>query len=119
MVGQLRVGMVPLASLNPMQLIKPLAGKYPELQFSLLSLTSEQIIDGVSRNPAIWGICYLHHASIASFSTLSETPASEWGCRMINAIFSLPKVPPDWGDAGRITAWFLTKVHYRESIEMF
>ncbi|STW14330.1 LysR family transcriptional regulator [Klebsiella pneumoniae subsp. rhinoscleromatis] len=33
MVGQLRVGMVPLASLNPMQLIKPLAEKYPALQF--------------------------------------------------------------------------------------
>jgi DNA-binding transcriptional LysR family regulator len=44
-----------------MQLIKPLAGKYPALQFSLLSLTSEQIIDGVSRNQLDLGICYLQH----------------------------------------------------------
>ncbi len=90
MVGQLRVGMVPLASLNPMQLIKPLAGKYPELQFSLLSLTSEQIIDGVSVISSIWAFATFT-TSIASFSTLSGCRQREWGCCMINAIFSLPK----------------------------
>ncbi len=42
MVGQLRVGMVPLASLNPMQLINP-AEKYPALQFSLLSMTRSRL----------------------------------------------------------------------------
>ena len=70
MVGQLRVGMVPLASLNPMQLIKPLAEKYPELQFSLLSMTSEQIIDGVSRNQLDLGICYLHHVDSQLFNVV-------------------------------------------------
>jgi DNA-binding transcriptional LysR family regulator len=117
MVGQLRVGMVPLASLNPMQLIKPLAGKYPELQFSLLSLTSEQIIDGVSRNQLDLGICYLHHVDSQLFN-VKRLPQREWGCCMINAIFSLPK--------GRRTGkrwphyrWFSHKgMHYRESIEM-
>jgi DNA-binding transcriptional LysR family regulator len=70
MVGQLRVGMVPLASLNPMQLIKPLADNYPELQFSLLSMTSEQIIDGVSRNQLDLGICYLHHVDSQLFNVV-------------------------------------------------
>ncbi len=71
MVGQLRVGMVPLASLNPMQLIKPPAEKYPALQFSLLSMTSEQIIDGVSRNQLDLGICYLQHLDEGQFKMLS------------------------------------------------
>ncbi|MCD8726121.1 hypothetical protein LUD21_28085, partial [Klebsiella pneumoniae] len=47
MVGQLRVGMVPLASLNPMQLIKPLAEQYPALQFSRLSTAVTSILIGI------------------------------------------------------------------------
>ena len=78
MVGQLRVGMVPLASLNPMQLIKPLAEKYPALQFSLLSMTSEQIIDGVSRNQLDLGICYLQHLDEGQFK-IARLPQTRMG----------------------------------------
>ncbi|MFS1938695.1 LysR family transcriptional regulator [Vibrio splendidus] len=58
LVGSLRVGMVPLASQNPMQLIKPLAEKFPELRFQILSMTSEQIIDQLNRNQLDLGILY-------------------------------------------------------------
>ncbi|MCV5332282.1 LysR family transcriptional regulator, partial [Escherichia coli] len=36
LVGSLRLGMVPLASQNPMQLLKPLAQQFPELRFQIL-----------------------------------------------------------------------------------
>lgn len=85
MVGQLRVGMVPLASLNPMQLIKPLAEKYPALQFSLLSMTSEQIIDGVSRNQLDLGsvTCSIW-MNVCLRSPGCRKPG--WDCCTINAI---------------------------------
>lgn len=85
MVGQLRVGMVPLASLNPMQLIKPLAEKYPALQFSLLSMTSEQIIDGVSRNQLDLGIVICSIWMKVS-SRLLACRKPGWGSCTINAI---------------------------------
>ena len=94
MVGQLRVGMVPLASLNPMQLIKPLAEKYPELQFSLLSMTSEQIIDGVSRNQLdlASAICT---TSIAHYLT-SRLPKTRMGLLHDSRHFQFDAGIPEW-----------------------
>ena len=59
LVGNLRIGMVPLTSFDPMQLLKPLSQRYPELSFQLSSMSSEQIIDGLSRNDLDLGLCYL------------------------------------------------------------
>ncbi|STV99798.1 LysR family transcriptional regulator [Klebsiella pneumoniae] len=99
MVGQLRVGMVPLASLNPMQLIKPLAEKYPALQFSLLSMTSEQIIDGVSRNQLDLGICYLQHLDEGQFK-IARLPQTRMGLLHDKRHFDFSAGTPD-GDAWR------------------
>ncbi|HBT9970317.1 TPA: LysR family transcriptional regulator [Klebsiella pneumoniae] len=95
MVGQLRVGMVPLASLNPMQLIKPLAEKYPALQFSLLSMTSEQIIDGVSRNQLDLGICYLQHLDEGQF-TIARLPQTRMGLLHDKRHFDFSAGTPGW-----------------------
>ncbi|VDZ66916.1 Transcriptional regulator, LysR family [Klebsiella aerogenes] len=118
MVGQLRVGMVPLASLNPMQLIKPLAEKYPELQFSLLSMTSEQIIDGVSRNQLDLGICYLHHVDSALFN-VTWLPKTRMGLLHDSRHFQFDAGIPEWETLAGLPLGFLTKgMYYRESIEM-
>ncbi|MDU4226911.1 MAG: LysR family transcriptional regulator, partial [Klebsiella grimontii] len=118
MVGQLRVGMVPLASLNPMQLIKPLADKYPELQFSLLSMTSEQIIDGVSRNQLDLGICYLHHVDSQLFNVV-WLPNTRMGLLHDKRHFQFADAIPGWETLASLPLGFLTKgMYYRESIEM-
>lgn len=118
MVGQLRVGMVPLASLNPMQLIKPLAEKYPELQFSLLSMTSEQIIDGVSRNQLDLGICYLHHVDSALFN-VTWLPKTRMGLLHDSRHFQFDAGIPEWETLAGLPLGFLTKgMYYRKSIEM-
>jgi DNA-binding transcriptional LysR family regulator len=109
--------MVPLASLNPMQLIKPLADNYPELQFSLLSMTSEQIIDGVSRNQLDLGICYLHHVDSQLFNVV-WLPNTRMGCCMISVIIHL-MTRSGWDMLAALPLGFLTKgMYYRESIEM-
>jgi DNA-binding transcriptional LysR family regulator len=118
MVGQLRLGMVPLASMNPMQLIAPLADKYPELQFSLLSLTSEQIIDGVSRNQLDLGICYLQHVDAECFDVIPLMP-THMGLLHDLRHFQFSESPPDWSMLATLPLGFLTKgMHYRESIDM-
>lgn len=118
MVGQLRVGMVPLASLNPMQLIKPLADKYPELQFSLLSMTSEQIIDGVSRNQLDLGICYLHHVDSQLFNVV-WLPNTRMGLLHDRRHYQFADATPEWDTLAALPLGFLTKgMYYRESIEM-
>lgn len=118
MVGQLRVGMVPLASLNPMQLIKPLAEKYPALQFSLLSMTSEQIIDGVSRNQLDLGICYLQHLDEGQF-TIARLPQTRMGLLHDKRHFDFSAGTPGWETLATLPLGFLTKgMYYRESIEI-
>lgn len=118
MVGQLRLGMVPLASMNPMQLIAPLADKYPELQFSLLSLTSEQIIDGVSRNQLDLGICYLQHVDSACFDVIPLMP-THMGLLHDLRHFRFDQPRPDWAMLATLPLGFLTKgMVYRESIDM-
>jgi DNA-binding transcriptional LysR family regulator len=107
MVGQLRVGMVPLASLNPMQLIKPLAEKYPALQFSLLSMTSEQIIDGVSRNQLDLGICYLQHLDQRLFK-VARLPQTRMGLLHDKRHFT-SAVGRRTGRRWRLPLGFLTK----------
>jgi len=117
-IGQLRVGMVPLASLNPMQLIKPLADKYPELQFSLLSMTSEQIIDGVSRNQLDLGICYLHHVD-SDLLNVAWLPQTRMGLLHDKKHFQFDESIPDWETLAELPLGFLTKgMYYRESIEI-
>ncbi len=118
MVGQLRVGMVPLASLNPMQLIKPLAEKYPALQFSLLSMTSEQIIDGVSRNQLDLGICYLQHLDEGQFK-IARLPQTRMGLLHDKRHFDFSAGTPGWETLATLPLGFLTKgMYYRESIEI-
>ena len=118
MVGQLRVGMVPLASLNPMQLIKPLAEKYPALQFSLLSMPSEQIIDGVSRNQLDLGICYLQHLDEGQFK-IARLPQTRMGLLHDKRHFDFSAGTPGWETLATLPLGFLTKgMYYRESIEI-
>ncbi|OXE28558.1 LysR family transcriptional regulator, partial [Vibrio parahaemolyticus] len=70
LVGSLRLGMVPLASQNPMQLLKPLAQQFPELRFQILSMTTEQIIDQLNRNQLDLGMCYVDQVNTAYFDVI-------------------------------------------------
>ena len=118
LVGSLRLGMVPLASLNPMQLLKPLAQRYPELRFQLSSMTSEQIIDGLNRNQLDLGLCYLDQVDSRFFEVIRLT-ATRMG--LLHDVrhfkFSAPEL--SWASLGELPLGLLTKgMHYRQSIDL-
>ena len=77
-VGELRLGMVPLASVDPMIFIRQLTQKYPELTYSLYSMSSAHIADGVSRNQLELGICYLNSIDTSLFDII-QLPETKMG----------------------------------------
>ncbi|TXZ07841.1 LysR family transcriptional regulator [Vibrio mimicus] len=118
LVGSLRFGMVPLASLNPMELLEPIAKCYPELRYQLCSITSEQVVDGLNRNQLDLGLCYLDQVDISHFEVL-ELSATSLGLLhdARHFIFSDPQM--GWEHLTQIPLGLLTKgMHYRKSIDL-
>ncbi|SPO63040.1 LysR family transcriptional regulator, partial [Pseudomonas inefficax] len=69
-VGSLRLGTVPLASFNPLHLLIALREEDPELHCHLNSLSSEKVIDALSRNQLDLGICYLDQVNTSFFEVI-------------------------------------------------
>ncbi|CDF81751.1 LysR family transcriptional regulator [Pseudomonas knackmussii B13] len=70
LVGTLRLGVVPLAGFDPMQLIGLFAERHPELRFQLFALSSEQILEGLGRNQLDLGLSYLERLDSTHFDSL-------------------------------------------------
>lgn len=118
LVGNLRLGMVPLASLNPMALVKPLIQQYPELHFEVLSMSSEQIIDGLSRNQLDLGLCYLDHINTDHFEAIELTSTS-MGLLHDARYFQFDQAELTWESLNDIPLGMLTRgMHYRQSIAL-
>ena len=117
-VGELRLGMVPLASVDPTPLIQHLARRYPELKFSLRSLSSEHIIDGVSSNQLDLGIGYLSSLDSDIFSAI-PLPRTRMGLLHDRRHFSVASATLDWDALAGYPLGFLTEgMHYREYIDL-
>ncbi|HHJ1299300.1 LysR family transcriptional regulator [Pseudomonas sp. P1B16] len=117
-VGSLRLGTVPLASFNPMQLLLPLREKYPELQFQLSSHSTEQIMDGLSRNQLDLGICYLDQVN-ASFFEVIELGTTTMGLLHDTRHFQFEADSLRWEELGEIPLGLLSKgMHYRQSLDL-
>ncbi|KDM90559.1 LysR family transcriptional regulator [Photobacterium galatheae] len=118
LVGSLRLGMVPLASLNPMQLLEPLSKRYPELNFQLSSLTSEQVIDQLNRNQLDLGFCYLDQVDTQFFDVIRLT-ATSMGLLHDIRHFQFDDAALSWEAVARQPLGLLTKgMHYRQSIDL-
>ncbi|MFT0867328.1 LysR family transcriptional regulator [Pseudomonas sp. CAM1A] len=117
-VGSLRLGTVPLASFNPMQLLMPLRAKYPELHFQLSSLSSEQVIDGLSRNQLDLGICYLDQVNTSFFEVI-ELSITTMGLLHDTRHFQFEADSLHWEDLGDLPLGLLSKgMHYRQSLDL-
>ncbi|QYK14928.1 LysR family transcriptional regulator [Shewanella rhizosphaerae] len=118
LVGSLRFGMVPLASLNPMALLEPLSNCYPELSYQLCSITSEQVIDGLNRNQLDLGVCYLDQIDTTHFEVIELSPTT-MGLLFDSRHFDIADAQLDWQSLSQIPLGLLTKgMHYRQSIDM-
>ncbi|HGM5582681.1 TPA: LysR family transcriptional regulator [Pseudomonas putida] len=117
-VGSLRLGTVPLASFNPMELLLPLREKYPELHFQLSSLSSEQIIDGLSRNQLDLGICYLDQVNVSFFDVL-ELGTTTMGLLHDTRHFPFDTEQLRWEELDGLPLGLLSKgMHYRQSLDL-
>lgn len=117
-VGNLRLGSVPLSSFNPMQLLRPLREKYPELHFQLSSLSSEQVIDGLSRNQLDLGICYLDQVD-ASFFEVIELGTTTMGLLHDTRHFQFEGDQLQWQALAGLPLGQLSKgMHYRQSLDL-
>ncbi|AXA23965.1 MULTISPECIES: LysR family transcriptional regulator [Pseudomonas] len=117
-VGSLRLGTVPLASFNPMELLLPLREKYPELHFQLSSLSSEQIIDGLSRNQLDLGICYLDQVNVSFFDVI-ELGTTTMGLLHDTRHFQFDTEQLRWEDLDGLPLGLLSKgMHYRQSLDL-
>ena len=116
-VGELRLGMVPLASVDPMIFIRLLTQKYPELTYSLYSMSSAQIADGVSRNQLELGICYLNSIDTSLFDII-QLPKTKMGLLHDIRHFQPGQATLTWHDLTEFPLGFLTKgMHYRAHME--
>lgn len=118
LVGCLRVGMVPLVNLNPMELLAPLSQCYPELHFQLSSSTSVQVIEGLYRNQFDLGLCYLDQVDTKHFDVI-ELASAQMGLLYDNRHYQFSSEHMDWQQLGRLPLGMLTKgMHYRQSIDL-
>ncbi len=118
LVGSLRLGMVPLASQNPMELLKPLAHQFPELRFQILSMTTEQIIDQLNRNQLDLGMCYVDQVNTAYFDVI-ELDSTKLGVLFDERHFDFAESEVLWESLNNIPLGLLSKgMHYRHSIDL-
>ncbi len=118
LVGSLRLGMVPLASQNPMQLIKPLAQAFPELRFEILSMTTEQIIDQLNRNQLDLGMCYVDQVNTSYFDVI-KLDSTKLGILFDERHFEFAERIVLWESLDNIPLGLLSKgMHYRHSIDI-
>ncbi|WP_115718554.1 LysR family transcriptional regulator [Gallaecimonas mangrovi] len=116
LVGNLRLGMVPLASFDPMTLLKPLAERYPELRFELSSLSSEQILDDLQRNHLDLGLCYLDQADPAHFEVLQLSDTT-MELLFDSRYFQFAPGELSWSEVSTVPLGMLSKtMHFRQSI---
>ncbi len=123
LVGSLSLGMVPLASQNPMQLLKPLAEAFPELRFQVLSMTTEQIIDQLNRNQLDLGMCYVDQVNTTYFDII-ELGQTNLGLLFNERHFDFQEndfkeSKLRWESLNNIPLGLLSKgMHYRHSIDI-
>lgn len=118
LVGNLRLGIVPLSSLNPMALVQPLFQRYPELSFQLRSMSSEEIVDGLMRNQLDLGLCYLEHIDPEHFESL-ELGTTRMGLLYDIRHFQFEQAELSWEEISSLPLGLLTRgTHYRHSIAL-
>lgn len=95
LVGTLRVGLVPLASFDPMPLLQHLRLLHPKLHFQLQVLSTERILEAVASNRLELGISYLEHLDPARFDSLTLTE-TRMGLLYDERHFSFDQAALDW-----------------------
>ncbi|WP_016963357.1 LysR family transcriptional regulator [Pseudomonas protegens] len=118
LVGNLRLGLVPLSGFNPISYVQKLSASFPELKFSLSSASSDRIIEDIGNNQLDLGVCYLDHVNphYLDFFEIGETRV---GLLYDTRHFHFQGTEMSWEDAAELPLGMLsTGMHYRKSIDL-
>ncbi|MBI6659351.1 LysR family transcriptional regulator [Pseudomonas sp. MF6751] len=118
LVGNLRLGLVPLSGFNPISYIQGLSHTFPELKFNLTSMSSDKIIEALGTNQLDLGVCYLDHvnANYLEFFELGETRV---GLLYDTRHFHFEGTEMSWEDAAELPLGMISNgMHYRKSIDL-
>ncbi|MCZ7707357.1 LysR family transcriptional regulator [Pseudomonas aeruginosa] len=117
LVGTLRLGVVPLASFDPMRLVQHMAGRHPELRFQLYSLSLEQVLEGLARNQFDLGVSYLDRLDRSHFEGI-ELAETRMGLLHHPSHFPLDAALLNWDALAGLPLGLLSAgMHFRQSID--
>ncbi|KQO44527.1 LysR family transcriptional regulator [Pseudomonas chengduensis] len=117
LVGTLRLGVVPLASFDPMRLISLFAERHPGLRFQLHALSSDQILEGLVRNQLDLGLSYLDRLDREHFASL-ELAEARMGLLYDQRHFHFVSSSLRWEQLANLPLGLLsTGMHFRQSID--
>ncbi|MFK3797008.1 LysR family transcriptional regulator [Pseudomonas sp. NPDC088444] len=118
LVGNVRIGMVPLSSFNPTGCMQHLASVFPELTFSVSSLSSDEIIEGLANNQLDLGICYLDRVN-RNYFAFFEAGSTQVGLLYDQRHFQFEGNEITWQAAAELPLGMITDgMHYRKSIDL-
>ncbi|MHC3748796.1 LysR family transcriptional regulator [Stutzerimonas stutzeri] len=117
LVGTLRLGVVPLAGFDPMQLVRAFGERHPSLRFELFALSSEQILERLSRNLLDLGLSYLERLDDAHFASL-PLGETRMGLAHDERHFRFDAPSLSWKALAGLPLGLLTGgMHFRQSID--
>ncbi|GIZ13147.1 LysR family transcriptional regulator [Pseudomonas sp. NCCP-436] len=117
LVGTLRLGVVPLASFDPMRLLGLFATRHSGLRFQLQALSSDQILEGLARNQLDLGLSYLDRLDREQFASL-ELAEARMGLLYDSRHFHFPNPSLRWEQLADLPLGLLSSgMHFRLSID--
>ncbi|MDE1169367.1 MAG: LysR family transcriptional regulator [Pseudomonas sp.] len=118
LIGDLRLGLVPLSSFNTTTFIKNLAERFPELRFRVSTLTSDDIFAGLANNQIDLGLCYLDQVNPAYFEFI-ELSSTRVGLLYDKRHFSFQAPGISWEDAAQLPLGMIVNgMHFRKSVDL-
>ncbi|WLH86968.1 LysR family transcriptional regulator [Pseudomonas sp. FP2338] len=118
LVGSLRLGLVPLSGFNSISYIQGLSQTFPELKFSLSSMSSDKIIEALGTNQLDLGVCYLDHVN-PNYLEVFELGETRVGLLYDTRHFQFEGTEMSWEDAAQLPLGMISNgMHYRKSIDL-
>jgi DNA-binding transcriptional LysR family regulator len=117
LIGTLRLGVVPLAGIDPMTLVQAFAHEHSGLNFRLFSLSSERILEGLQSNQLDLGISYLDRLDREHFDSI-ELADTRMGLLYDQRHFQFEQQSMTWDRLTELPLGLLTSgMHFRQSID--
>lgn len=118
LVGTLRLGVVPLAGLDPIRLVELLFASHPQMRFQLFALSSEQILEQLTRNQLDLGLAYIERLATREHFTVHSLEPTAMGLLHDTRHFKFDSTGLGWQAVAELPLGLLSAgMHFRQSID--